>query len=86
MKSANVKRSVVLGGHKTSISLEDAFWICLQGIAARKKMKLTALLQQIDNERDGANLSSAVRVYVLDDLRARGPKPRPPLPAPAGSA
>ncbi len=71
MKSAIVKRSIVLAGHKTSISLEDEFWACLRDIAALKKIKLSELLQQIDNDRAHANLSSAIRVYVFNYLRAQ---------------
>lgn len=71
MKSAIAKRSVVLGQHKTSISLEDDFWNSLRAIAEQKKMKLTVLLQQIDSGRNNANLSSAIRVFVFNELRAQ---------------
>ncbi len=71
MKSAIAKRSIVLNQHKTSISLEDDFWDCLRAIADAKKMKLTALLLQIDNNRNNANLSSAIRVFVFNEMRAQ---------------
>jgi predicted DNA-binding ribbon-helix-helix protein len=71
MKSAIAKRSIVLNQHKTSISLEDDFWNCLRAIADEKKMKLTSLLLQIDNDRNNANLSSAIRVFVFNEMRAQ---------------
>ena len=66
MKSAIVKRSIVLGGHKTSVSLENEFWDGLHYIAEMEKTKLAALLQKIDADRHNANLSSAIRIYVLN--------------------
>ena len=71
MKSAIAKRSIVLDHHKTSISLEDDFWNAVRAIADRKKMKLTELLAQIDSERNQSNLSSAIRVFVLNETRAQ---------------
>ena len=71
MKSAIAKRSIVLNQHKTSISLEDDFWNCLRAIADEKKMKLSTLLLQIDNDRNDANLSSAIRVFVFNEMRAQ---------------
>jgi predicted DNA-binding ribbon-helix-helix protein len=71
MKSVIAKRSVVLDRHKTSISLEDVFWNGVREIADRKKMKLTELLAQIDAERNQSNLSSAIRVFVLNEMRAQ---------------
>jgi predicted DNA-binding ribbon-helix-helix protein len=71
MKSAIAKRSVVLDRHKTSISLEDDFWNGVRAIADRKKIKLTELLAQIDAERNHNNLSSAIRVFVLNEMRAQ---------------
>ena len=69
------KRSVTIGGHRTSVSLEDAFWTELAAIAQRRGQSLAALVAEIDRARiDGpaaANLSSALRLYVRDDLRAR---------------
>lgn len=77
MKSAIAKRSVVLDHHKTSISLEDDFWNGVRAIADRKKMKLTELLEQIDRERNQANLSSAIRVFVLNEVRGQAGLPTP---------
>jgi predicted DNA-binding ribbon-helix-helix protein len=75
MKSAIAKRSVVLDHHKTSISLEDDFWNGVREIADRKKMKLTELLALIDAERNHSNLSSAIRVFVLNEMRAQAGLP-----------
>ena len=58
------KRSVVVAGHRTSVSLEDAFWTALAAIAAREAKSINALIGEIDGGRAG-NLSSAIRVYVL---------------------
>lgn len=69
-KSAIVKRSIELHGHKTSVSLEDQFWDGLRNIAEQKNLPLPKLLQSIDAERGNANLSSAIRVYVLEYHRA----------------
>jgi predicted DNA-binding ribbon-helix-helix protein len=69
MKSAIVKRSVELNGHKTSVSLEDEFWSGLRQIAATQKIPLPDLLRSIDAERGLANLSSAIRVFVLSHYR-----------------
>ena len=64
------KRSVVIQGHRTSLSLELPFWDALKEIATRRGLSLARLLAEIDAGRSG-NLSSAARVYVLDALRAQ---------------
>jgi len=64
------KRSVRLAGHKTSVSLEEAFWEELRAIAQARELSLNALIGEIDQAR-GGNLSSAIRLYVLDWLRRR---------------
>jgi len=69
MKSAIVKRSVVIGGHKTSVSLEDPFWTDLKTIAHGQHVTLSALVAQIDDTREQSNLSSAIRVFVLHHVR-----------------
>ncbi len=71
MKSQIVKRSIVIAGHKTSVSLEDAFWKALKDIAAGRHMTLSELVGAIDAERRHGNLSSGVRLFVLDYYRAR---------------
>jgi len=65
MKSLILKRSIVVGGHKTSISLEDAFWHELKMIAAEREMTISELVSSIDVSRDHGNLSSAIRLFVL---------------------
>ena len=62
------KHSVVLSGHATSLCLEDEFWDALREIAKAKGIAVRQLLMQIDNTHTG-NLSSAVRVYVLKELK-----------------
>ena len=71
MKSAITKRSVVIGGHKTSVSLEEPFWNAVREIAGHQQMTVSSLLRQIDLERHSANLSSAIRVYVLENMRSQ---------------
>jgi predicted DNA-binding ribbon-helix-helix protein len=70
MKSAITKRSVVIGGHKTSVSLEEPFWSAVREIAGSQQMTVSSLLRQIDLERHNANLSSAIRVFVLEKMRS----------------
>jgi predicted DNA-binding ribbon-helix-helix protein len=64
------KRSVLIAGHKTSVSLEGAFWQELRAIAAERDMPLGRLIEEIDMTR-GGNLSSAIRLFVLDRLREK---------------
>ncbi|MGE0563712.1 MAG: ribbon-helix-helix domain-containing protein [Pseudolabrys sp.] len=70
MKSPVVKRSIVIAGHKTSVSLEEAFWKGLKEIATRQSMTLSDLVASIDKGRKQGNLSSAIRLHVLDHYRA----------------
>ena len=69
MRSPVAKRSVVLSGHKTSVSLEDAFWKDLKKIAGARDMTASDLVAEIDAERQHGNLSSALRLFVLDFYR-----------------
>ena len=69
MKSSVVKRSIVVGGHKTSVSLEDAFWSGLKEIASDRKLTLSKLVDGVDSRRVDSNLSSALRLFVLDHYR-----------------
>jgi predicted DNA-binding ribbon-helix-helix protein len=71
MKSPVVKRSIVIAGHKTSVSLEDAFWKGLKEIAMGRDLTLSELVAAIDSERAQGNLSSALRLFVLDHFRAQ---------------
>lgn len=64
------KRSIAVAGHRTSISLEDAFWARLGEIAAAKGISIASLVTEIDRDRAG-NLSSAIRVYILEETVAR---------------
>jgi predicted DNA-binding ribbon-helix-helix protein len=61
-----VKRSIAIAGHRTSISLEDAFWRVLKEVAATDGLSLAALVAQVDAGRGAANLSSALRVFALE--------------------
>jgi predicted DNA-binding ribbon-helix-helix protein len=69
MKSLVVKRSVHINGHKTSVSLEDAFWSGLKEIADAQGTTLSAMVAEIDKKREQSNLSSAIRLFVLDQVR-----------------
>ena len=71
MKSPVVKRSIVIKGHKTSVSLEEAFWIGMKEIAAECNKTLSELTSEIDSRRQQGNLSSAIRLFVLDHFKAR---------------
>lgn len=70
MKSSIVKRSIVIHGHKTSVSLEDAFWNGLKDIAHAECVTLSKMVAEIDKRRRLGNLSSALRLFVLDWTRA----------------
>jgi predicted DNA-binding ribbon-helix-helix protein len=72
MKSSVLKRSIVIDGHKTSVSLEDAFWNDLKEIAHSQQVTLSKLIAQIDDTRQQGGLSSAIRLYVLDHVRTHG--------------
>ena len=68
-----VKRSLVISGHRTSISLEEAFWRALTSLASARSQSIASLVAQIDATRGESNLSSAIRVYILE--QASQPKP-----------
>jgi len=74
MKSSVVKRSIVIDGHKTSVSLEDAFWDHLKEIAHVERVTLSRLVVKIDETRHHNNLSSAIRLFVLEHFRTQGRK------------
>ena len=78
MKSPVVKRSIVIAGHKTSVSLEDAFWRGLKEIAAERNLTLSELVASIDSDRQHGNLSSGIRLFVLDHYRNPTPVAREP--------
>jgi predicted DNA-binding ribbon-helix-helix protein len=81
MKSLVIKRSIVIAGHKTSVSLEDMFWTGLKDIAERQHLTLSRMVGDIDTHRRQGNLSSAIRLFVLDQFRKQAtdqvPKGRP---------
>jgi predicted DNA-binding ribbon-helix-helix protein len=65
MKSQIVKRSIVIGGRKTSISLEEAFWQSFKQLADQRQLTLSELAKEIQSSNEGGNLSSAIRLFVL---------------------
>lgn len=70
------KRSLTLQGHRTSVSLEDAFWKALQESAEARGMSINALVAEIDSARGiSAGLASAIRVYLFDEMRVRAQGP-----------
>lgn len=71
MKSPVVKRSIVVAGHKTSVSLEEAFWNSMKEISAIRDITLSELVGEIDSNRKQGNLSSAIRLFVLEYFRSR---------------
>jgi predicted DNA-binding ribbon-helix-helix protein len=83
VKSLVVKRTIVVGTRKTSVSVEAPFWKCLKEIAASGNLTLGELVKGIDSDRQHANLSSAIRLFVLEHYRtlaaeaasARGRRP-----------
>jgi predicted DNA-binding ribbon-helix-helix protein len=71
MKSSVIKRSIEIDGHKTSVSLEEAFWRSLKEIANDKSLPLKKMVAEIDKTRHEGNLSSAIRLFVLDRVRTQ---------------
>jgi predicted DNA-binding ribbon-helix-helix protein len=70
MNSSVKKRSIIVGGHKTSISLEDNFWTSLKHIASARRTTISDVVASLDAGRQNGNLSSAIRVFVLAHYRA----------------
>lgn len=66
MSATIVKRSISIAGHRTSVSLEEAFWSRLRDLAAARRLSIAAMVAEIDATRGAANLSSAIRVRVLE--------------------
>lgn len=71
LRSRVLKRSIVVGRHKTSVSLEDVFWNELRAIAQDLGVHLSQLVARIDAERQHGNLSSAIRLFVFEQSRKR---------------
>jgi predicted DNA-binding ribbon-helix-helix protein len=86
MKSPVVKRSIVIAGHKTSVSLEDAFWRGLKDIASARNVTLSDIVATIDTDRRQGNLSSAIRLFVLEFYRAQADADRGQPGTPHGGA
>jgi predicted DNA-binding ribbon-helix-helix protein len=80
MKSPVVKRSIVVDGHKTSVSLEEAFWSGMKEICGERGKTLSELVSEIDRNRQMGNLSSAIRLFVLEHFRNGA------VPAPSNSS
>ena len=70
-----IKRSLSIAGHATSISLEEPFWAELKAVAQARGMSLASLAAEIDGRRGRVNLSSALRLHVLEAVQARAAKP-----------
>jgi predicted DNA-binding ribbon-helix-helix protein len=70
MSAGVTKRSVMIAGHRTSVSLEDPFWAALREVAEARGQSIQALIGAIDAGRGAQNLSSAIRVFVLEAVRA----------------
>jgi len=76
MNSPIIKRSVILHARKTSVSLEQPFWLTLKSIAAERKVPLHRLISEIDENRQHGNLSSALRLFVLARYRSEAVEAR----------
>jgi predicted DNA-binding ribbon-helix-helix protein len=74
MKTAVIKRSILIGQRKTSVSLEDEFWYGLLEIAVYKQMTVPTLVKRIDHRRKTVNLSSAIRIFVFKYFKSRDGK------------
>jgi predicted DNA-binding ribbon-helix-helix protein len=71
-KSRVLKRTVAVDGHKTSVSMEESFWTAFREIAATRQIPIRALVFEIANSERSTNLSSAIRLFVLNHYRGRG--------------
>jgi predicted DNA-binding ribbon-helix-helix protein len=83
VNSPVIKRSIIRNGHKSSVSLEDQFWDALREIASQENVTVSTLVGTIDHGPNKRNLSSAIRVFVLDRYRRNGatsPSISPPSP------
>ena len=81
MKSMITKRSVMVKNHKTSVTLEDDFWQALHEIARLRRVSLSRLISSIDADREFANLSSAIRLFILKFFKEEQARRRPMLEA-----
>ncbi|CAN7377748.1 ribbon-helix-helix domain-containing protein [Devosia sp. LjRoot3] len=69
------KRSFSIAGHRTSVALEPEFWLALEEIASARALSLAGLVREIDETREAANLSSAIRVSILAWYRTQAARP-----------
>ena len=70
MSGRPIKRSLTLKGHRTSVSLEDAFWVAFRNIATKRNMHINALACEVDvNRETDVGLASAIRVFVLEEIQ-----------------
>ena len=77
MKSAVIKRSVIVNGHKTSVSLENEFWDALRQVAKQSNVSVARLLIEIERSRTTINLSSAIRIFLLNYFRTQNSDRQP---------
>jgi predicted DNA-binding ribbon-helix-helix protein len=77
MKSAVIKRSVVVNGRKTSVSLENEFWDALRQVAKQSNVSVAMLLVEIERSRTTINLSSAIRIFLLNHFRTENSDRQP---------
>jgi predicted DNA-binding ribbon-helix-helix protein len=75
MKSPVIKRSIVVADHKTSVSLEEPFWNGMKEISGQRSVTLSELVGEVDTKRQQGNLSSAIRLFVLDYFKTRAAGP-----------
>jgi predicted DNA-binding ribbon-helix-helix protein len=75
MKSPVIKRSIVVAGHKTSVILEEPFWNGMKEISGQRSVTLSELVGEVDTKRQQGNLSSAIRLFVLDYFKTRAAGP-----------
>jgi predicted DNA-binding ribbon-helix-helix protein len=80
VKSQILKRSIVIAGHKTSVSLEEPFWLCLREIAEAQRASVSSVVADIEASQPVGNLSSAIRTFVLNKVR-EPVKVAPTIPA-----
>jgi predicted DNA-binding ribbon-helix-helix protein len=77
MRRSHKSRSIVIAGRNTSVSLEDGFWSGLKDIAGGRNITRTDLVRAIDAQRQHVNLSSALRLFVLEHYATKARRPRP---------
>lgn len=66
-----IKRSLTISGHQTSITLEEPFWVALKELAAQNSQSIASFVAMVDQQRESTNLSSAIRVYILQHYKSQ---------------